>query len=294
MADGNVQMATGAPVSQSMVDFGPVKTIGDAALIKQTTRGCLQECLGCEAKSEFTVAPLDWGKVDSYKVDTSAMEVKDTLYALENSSCFCRLCWRDGRPFDMTLAEYAGLNEEGKPFGGREIVHYQKPCGCPLYLSIPTNDGSIDCPMCCMLPKVDMTTPDGTPMNATAAYTCTPCLGVPRFSYKENDQDVYMIRPETCCGGCCIACNCSGKGCAYIPFYFHDPVTLEPIGGFDEQNAPQIRKVWAGFKKECCTTADTFAVKFPPGIDDNRKTGIIGLTFLLDFTVFERQQQGNG
>ena len=28
----------------------------DALLVKQTMRGCLQECLGCEAKSAFKVA----------------------------------------------------------------------------------------------------------------------------------------------------------------------------------------------------------------------------------------------
>jgi len=32
---------------------------------------------------------------------------------------------------------------------------------------------------------------------------------------------------------------------------------------------------------------------FPGGIDAKRKAGLLGLTFLLDFTVFERQQQKN-
>ena len=54
---------------------------------------------------------------------------------------------------------------------------------------------------------------------------------------------------------------------------------------------PQIRKVWAGLKKECCTTADTFAVFFPRGASARRKAGLLGLTFLLDFTIFERQGQ---
>jgi len=281
---------TDGPATETMTDLSVMKS-ADALLIKQTTRGCLQECLGCEAKSEFTVAPLDWSKVDSYKVAPEAMEMKDTMYALEQSSCLMRFCCRDGRSFNMGLSHFGGMDEKNKPTAGKPIVNYVKPLGCPLNLSIPTNDGSIDCPCCCFLPKIDMTTPDGAPMNSQSSYVCTPCLAVPKLRYAEDGQDVYMLRPETCCGGCCIACSCSNlKGCAFIPFYFHDPVTMEPIGGFDEQNAPQIRKVWAGWQKECCTSADTFAVKFPQGIDDRRKAGIVGLTFLLDFTVFERQQ----
>jgi hypothetical protein len=52
-----------------------------------------------------------------------------------------------------------------------------------------------------------------------------------------------------------------------------------------------ILKVWAGLKKECCSTADTFAVFFPPGCTPERKAGLLGTTFLLDFTVFERQHE---
>merc|ERR1740129_174284 len=116
------------------------------------------------------------------------------------------------------------------------------------------------------------------------------CLYVPKFKYSEEGKPVYILKPETCCGGCCIACSCcSGKGCVYIPFYFHDPETMVVLGGYND-DAPQIRKVWAGFKKECCSTADTFVVKCPQGIDAKRKAGLLGMTFLIDFTWFERQQ----
>merc|ERR1712187_841446 len=119
---------------------------------------------------------------------------------------------------------------------------------------------------------------------------------VPKLEYSEDGMPKYILRPETCCGGCCIACNCcSGKGLVYIPFYFHEPTSGNLIGGksYDDEKVPQIRKVWAGLKKECCSTADTFAVMFPPDIDPRRKAGLLGLTFLLDFTVFERQQEKN-
>ena len=50
--------------------------------------------------------------------------------------------------------------------------------------------------------------------------------------YHEGGDALYLLKPETCCGGACVACNCcSGKGLVYMPFYFHDPNSQEVIGG---------------------------------------------------------------
>lgn len=137
-----------------------------------------------------------------------------------------------------------------------------------------------------------MTTPDGSPLQSKSQYICDINLFVPKLSYEEPiGNPVYMVKPETCCGGCCLACNCGGKGTLFIPFYFHDPQTGEPIVPYGP-DAPQIRKVFAGFKKECCSTADTYAMKFPDGIDSKRKAGLLGMAFLIDFTVFEKQGEG--
>lgn len=280
--------SAGGPAGQEMEDSAIQTMFGDkdVLLVKQTMRGCLQECCGCEAKSEFKISSMDWSQLEGYKVSEAAMQNPDIMYALEESNCCCRLCWRDGRPFDMGVSE----GGEGGEKRGKDLVHFKKPCGFPLYFSIPTEDGSIDCPCCCLLPKVDTTYPSGTAMGSTSKYICDQNLCVPKLKYLENGQDVYIVKPETCCGGCCIACNCcSGKGFVFIPFYFHQP-DGQVIGGYDP-NAPQIRKVWAGLKKECCSTADTFVIKYPEGIDANRKAGLLGMTFLIDFTVFERQQQ---
>jgi len=256
-----------------------------ALLVKQTMRGCLQECLGCEAKSEFKISDMDLKYVDGYKVKTGGMDQDNIMYAIEESSFFMRCCWRDGRSFNMKVSE------GGDP-GGAPIVDFRKPCGFPLNFSIPTRDGSIDCPCCCLLPKVSTNTPDGTPLDSESSYICDINLLVPKLQYSESGKPVYVVKPETCCGGCCIACNpCTGKGLLYMPFYFHDPSNMSVIGGeYGDEKTPQIRKMWGGLKKECCSTADTFALFFPSGINAKRKAGLLGLTFLLDFTVFERQQ----
>jgi hypothetical protein len=280
----------GAPNQQVMEcgQLDPIFADKNGILVKQTMRGCLQECLGCEAKSEYKISAMEWEMIqDDYKVVEGGMDKENILYALEQSSCCMRICWRDGRGFNMKVSE-------GGEEGGRPVLNYEKPCGFPLMLSIPTKDGSIDCPCCCLLPKLSTQSPSGAPLGSESAYICDQNLFVPKLRYSEGGQDIYIVKPETCCGGCCLACNCSGKGCIYIPFYFHDPGSMNVIGGeYRGERTPQIRKLWAGLKKECCSTADTFAVMFPDGIDSKRKAGLLGLTFLLDFTVFERQQDNS-
>ena len=260
----------------------------DALLVKQTMRGCFQECLGCDAKSEFKVAPFSTDQITGFRVSEQAMAVPDILYAIEESSCLCRVCNAAGRNFTMQVSE------GGEP-GGEKVVLYDKPLTCPAFFVVQSENGQMDCPCCCCLPNLTPTTPQGQPLDSHSRYHCDMNCFVPKFTYHESGETVYMVKPETCCGGCCVACNCcSGKGLVYIPFFFHDPKTDEIIGGkADDPNTPQIRKVWAGFKKECCSTADTFAVVFPKDASANRKAGLLGLTFLLDFVYFEGHQGKN-
>lgn len=280
----------GAPQQEQMESGGSNPKIAEifadkkAMLVKQTMRGCIQECLGCEAKSEFLVAPIDFGHMDGYKVSEQAKAQPDIAYVLEESSFCCRLCYPQGRPYEINVS--AG----GAP-GGQELIKHVKPCSFPLNFKID----DITCPCCFNLPKQDDILPNGQPLGSESTYICDENLWVPKLKYKENGEDIYIVKPETCCGGCCIQCfgkgSKCGKGCLFLPFYFHDPLTGLPIGGeYGGENTPQIRQVWPGMKAACCSTADHFVVYFPPGINANRKAGLLGMTFLLDFVVFEGNQ----
>lgn len=279
-APKQVEMDAGGYELESV--FGP----HEALLVKQTMRGCCQECLGCDAKSEYKVAPFNPQAIDGIRVTEAAMAVPDIMYAIEHSSCCCRVCNPAGRNFQMHVSS------GGDP-GGQPILYYDKPLTCPAFFTVQTdNGGSIDCPCCCCLPQLTPHTPKGQSIGSESRYYCDMCLCVPKFTYHENNEVLYLIKPETCCGGACVACNCcSGKGLVYMPFYFHDPKSEEVLGGkYEDANTPQIRKVWAGLKKECCSTADTFAVVFPPGSSPQRKAGLLGMTFLIDFVFFEGHQ----
>lgn len=258
--------------------FGPRESF----LVKQTARGWMRECCGCEAKSEYKISAMDFQYLQSGGwLSEGVSSLPDELYALEESGCCMRLCWRDGRAMDM------GVSLGGEQ-GGPDVVRYSKPCGCPLNLAIPIDEGSVTVPCCFALPELSTMTPDGKELNKSA-YICDMYCCVPKFGYYENEEEVYRLKPMTCCGGCCPMIQC--KRTPSVPFYFHDPESGEVLsdGAVDEESYPQIIKVWTGMVKESCTTADTFAIFFPQGCSAERKAGLLGLTFLLDFTVFERQ-----
>jgi len=261
-------------------------------LVKQTMKGCLRNCLGCQAKQEYHMSGMDYNFLQTSGILSEGHEnLPNDLYILEESSCFLRLCWRDGRPLEFNVST-------GGEAGGAPVAKFKKPCGFPLYCSVPVpvnGDGDfveVTFPCCCLLPTLAMDDGAGGELSKSE-YLCryNSCC-IPQLQYNEPPGNpVYYLAPNTCCLGFCISCNFGGgKGCCRMPFLFHDAVTMERLPTNADGNDPQISKVWAGMKKECCSTADNFVVMWPDGIDAKRKAGLLGLTLLLDFTVFERQQ----
>lgn len=92
--------------------------------------------------------------------------------------------------------------------------------------------------------------------------------------YDAQDLPMFMIRPDTCCGDCLPVCGSGGFGksssCIYMPFYIRTFDTLEKLPGGASVDFPgggmeaQIRNVWPGFKRECCTSADNCDVRAGP------------------------------
>lgn len=84
----------------------------------------------------------------------------------------------------------------------------------------------------------------------------------PHARYRVLDgakQMVYSVRPDVCCLGACVLCKCGGKGakCCRVPFYIREPATREKIDG----GAAAFVDMWAGWKAECCTHKDLYALK---------------------------------
>jgi hypothetical protein len=278
-----------APVQQDMSQGANMGTSiaanfeFEGLMVKQTMKGCFREACGCEDTSEYKISDFDASIADHSGFMKEGVQTKPNhMYALEESSFIQRCCWPGGRA--MTINVTAGSEK-----GGDLIVKYKKPCGMPVCLVIPTENGSIDIPCCCMLPELTALTPQEQALG-TSKYPCDAFLLVPKFGYFESNEMVYYVSPETCCGGCCVACKC-GKKAVYIPFLLRDPATKVPLGDPESDDCPSIQKLWTGLKKECCSDADNFAIKFPKGITPERKAGLLGMNFLIDAVYFETHNQ---
>lgn len=287
-----------APAQQHMAVSKAFSQHREGIMVKQTMKGCLQNCLGCQQTTEYKVSSLDWTYLNSPMGFSEARQkMPDKLYVLEDSSCLVRCCWRDGRPLTFNVTE-------GSEPGGPPVMSYEKPCGFPLYCSIMVPSGgddkgggggegggatTIDFPCCCLLPSLTARDPSGQELNKSEYLCDAMSVCVPKLMYYEGGDPVYYLSPDTCCGGCCVKPEWNGcRRQTTVPFYIRDPDSKEKLVCSNGQN-PRIAKVYAGIKKECCSTADTFATFWPDGIDNNRKAGLLGLTLLLDFTVFEKQ-----
>ncbi|GAB1602208.1 phospholipid scramblase 1-like [Argonauta hians] len=96
----------------------------------------------------------------------------------------------------------------------------------------------------------------------------------PKYSVTTVDDDVLfrIIGPTCVCDGpCCTEDQV---------FKIYDHNECEQLGA--------ISKKYAGFVNELFTSADNFAVTFPPNLDVKMKATLIGALFLIDFMFFER------
>ena len=276
-------MSQATPVPPMAMAAVPVSTNSmfshDAITVQQTTRGCFQECFGCEAKSEYRVFP---GHVEEGQPRKE--NIPQMGHLLEESGCLCRTCFSSQRGFTMKLA--AGSLPADTEGAGPTVMVYEKPFSLPICCNIPMvnpqgEPTSCRVPCCCCLPKVNTKTPQGQ-LLGSSEYECDACLLVPKFIVKdENGNLTYRIKPETCCGGVCIKCSCSGGKASrmiYIPFIIRDPNTDQPIpSAFGEAHPSQIAKMWPGLKKGCCTDADNFHNIFLAGAPEPVKANLFRL-----------------
>lgn len=257
------QTMAAAPIGSPFQDTG--------IFVKQTARGCLQECIGCTARSEYKISKVaeDWDELLSagiFHETTSGFPFEVT--ALEESNCFARNCLKEARPAVIKVSV-------GEELGGSQVLEFHKPCsfghGC-----------------CCNLPQFTTKLPNGTELNRSRfVWSC--CAPYAKFEDPVG-TDKFMIHPPLCCFDKCIMPQCSKKGCCTVPFYFYDPVTGEQIEP-DKKYPPQIRMVRQGMKKACFTTANNFAVNFPQNLNAEQQAGLLGMTLLIDMVIFEKQAE---
>lgn len=221
--------------------------------VKQTRKGCIQECFGCDANTEFKIATLDQRESDIY-------------YALENTSCCIRFWCGALRPFEIDLWS-------GKDKSGAQIGKYRRPFRCALGPQ-----------KCCCHQEIVAESASGAKLGSVKEnYWC--CL--PTFDIKDaNNQQQFVMHYPTCCMGMCV--NCCAEGCCNcrIPFYIYTPGK-----GDDKRQVGKIVKIWSGLGNEMFTDADKFELEYPPGANASSKATLLGATFFLNALFFERQKE---
>lgn len=226
----------------------------DKMEIRQTRRGCLQELLGCEAKTEFKYF------VGDNHIATS----------LEDTDFCCRIFCNLIHPFKMVVKE---TNTDA------ELVSVDRPLAC----------GVSGCKCCCYQEATFTSGGEDIGMIKEDYHYC-----VPRFTiFDPEEKPMYKLHPPTCMGGICINCcaegNPCGKGCCKASFRVYDPELSDTEG--DAPYLGMIMKKPKSMMTEIFTDADVFEVNFPKEATPAQKGVLIGTSIFLNANFFEGGDQ---
>jgi hypothetical protein len=223
----------------------------NSMLARQTRRRCLQELMGCEAKTEF-------------KFSTMENQQNPFLYGLEESGFCIRLVCGPNRPFVMNVSMGSGP-------GGPLAMVLDRPFRCAPGMC-----------KCCCFQELSVMDAQGTQLGSVKEqwWICVPKVAI----LKGQTEDVeYVLSQPTCVGGMCVDCMAEGCCNCRIPFYLYPP----GVPTDKDNKIGKIVKVWTGAMKELFTDADNFEVEFPPGIDAQAKARILGALILTNQMFFE-------
>lgn len=225
--------------------------------IRQTRKGWFQEWLGCEAKTEFK-----W-------FHTSDGTQKHFATSLEDSPFCCRLWCKGCQKFDM-VAKDIETDEE--------ILTMNRPWKCP----------SGACKCCCYQELKFQANGQELGRLQEQCYCCLP----QSIIQDAHGNDLYLIHPPSCCGGCCMDCcaktesgNCCMKCCGCtIPFH------VFKIGKEHGKNSipdGRIVKKIKSLTTEIFTDANAFDIDFPQDSTTEEKAMIAGSAVLINEMFFE-------
>jgi hypothetical protein len=225
-------------------------------VMRQTRRGCFQEILGCEARTEFKY----------YKKD----EEDKFAVSLEESDFCCRLFCAPIRPFKVTAKE---TGTEAELFTiDRPLACSPGPCKCCCYQVLDISSG-------------------GQPIGKIEEqyYYCIPTFMIT----DEQDKPLYKMHQPTCFGGMCVNCcaegNPCGKGCCKASFRLY-PADQEDTDG-DAPFIGDILKKPKSLATELFTDAVALDVKFPPEATSDEKAIVMGASLFINALFFENDDQ---
>jgi len=243
--------------------------------LSQTRKGCIQECFGCTANSEYQLFVQGQHKAMLY----------------ETSSCLVRFFCGGNRWWDtkMVMGTQVGAKDE-------EVANM--PTVYNFHRTYACQRGPCKC---CCYQQVDVQDANGADLGMIKEmfYYC-----VPHYNTILPDGTIeYEMHMPTCMGGLCV--NCCSQGCCNcrVPFLLYPPNGTEeqvlkstgssPVPNVEGTPDAQITKIWSGFK-DMLADAQTYEIKCPDQCTQDGKARLIAATLLLDQTEFEKGDDKGG
>eukprot|EP00391_Amoebophrya_sp_Ameob2_P001223 CAMPEP_0179004686 /NCGR_PEP_ID=MMETSP0795-20121207/13455_1 /TAXON_ID=88552 /ORGANISM="Amoebophrya sp., Strain Ameob2" /LENGTH=319 /DNA_ID=CAMNT_0020699001 /DNA_START=273 /DNA_END=1232 /DNA_ORIENTATION=- len=250
--------------------------------IKQTLKGCC-----CNRLNEFTV--------HEFHPDDVNQVGPELMFMSESAEC-CPRCMSHFAPgyrqtsFDMWCGAWSQLGESQKPKPQSVLLSHQKGLtfGHSCWI-IEGDGGPVRVPCCCNLPYLETKDVNQQVLGKTQ-YECDHKICVPKYVVKAPDgTEWYRIRPDTCCGDCCTACEGSGpKGrCMAIPFYIRDPKSMQKLPGAEPGSVAAVNNLWSGVRE--CVNRQNYALRFPAAATPNQKATLVGSNVLIEMLHFEHE-----
>jgi len=276
---------------------GTSEFLGKGVVLRQHTSECCR-CCCCQPNIHWDIH--EWtSEISTIGHDRTGPGVyqqieegKQLAFVEEDADWLgrtCSWCAPGSRPTKYTYFKVVGGDKTAEI-----LMTHSKGCtnGQNQVVAI-TDQGVIRCPCCCFLPYLETKDANGERMGVSR-YICDMCLFVPKFTVEDNSGNImYSVRPDTCVGGLCVMCRCCDgqkkAKCCRVPFYIRDPNTKMKIDAAGGGNAAFV-DLWAGWKAECCTRRDLYELKFPAEATPEQKMTLLGLSHLIDITIFEQDE----
>eukprot|EP00536_Pseudo-nitzschia_multiseries_P005150 jgi/Psemu1/254252/estExt_Genewise1Plus.C_930119 len=217
--------------------------------IRHYRRGWVQEFFCCITRSDFKY--FNEGK----KVATST----------EDFGFVCRCCFGPCHSFDMSIKDTAT---------NHDFLEINRPFRCCM--------GTTKC--CC---RQEAAIFNGDDHLGDIQETCWCC--VPHFKvHNEEEDELYIIRPPTCCGNMCINCCPNGKspcphGCCMIP------CDIYPIQNGAE-GIGTMAKIPKETFKETFNEINYYKIDFPKDATTREKGLLLGSSILINALYFEHSE----
>lgn len=285
---GPAPAAAGVPMAQMMQDAD-----GGMARILGAQKGLL---IRQKLDKWELILPL-WEKRNKYKVAGFPEEHRDTPYAdwddkifkkalkknevltmKEKSECLDRICCGKYRSFKMKVK--AGDDAKGSNDDDGKILEFDRPCAC-----------TINCFNLCLLMPQELKVADKNDKNLGRITQVLKFPGSCCFkSYWEVKDDKDETR-YTIVDNCCHGCNC----CAPSICPGAAVREMQIMQGSSEDEVGKFMNVFPGCNlRACLGDADNFILDFPAEATVEDKALLLGASVLVDFMLFEKDEQDNG